>query len=141
MTDTTTEPQTLEQLAAPLLKSTATYYGVPVCPIGEESEVVIVGWHDDRHLIAAANAYARKFIGEKNLASLVGDFEFGPDDLLAEMKRTHASFVDHCGNHGEGVNEPACPDCQSIREGDWWLNWNQKPETPGAFPVTVWDPS
>lgn len=54
-------------LADPKRHGFETYYGVPVCSVGEDGDLLALGHHDPRRTIAAMNAYSRKAIGLRNL--------------------------------------------------------------------------
>lgn len=112
---TTTEPFTLT--ADDFEK---TYYGVPVCSSGEDGDMLALGHHDARRVLAACNRYARKVIGFDNLA----------DDRRALADEWLGSITEHWG-----VPRKATED-EMDNEGFSWCLDRATADTPGAIAYT-----
>lgn len=112
----------------PTLTGFTTHYGVPVSTIGEDGELVALGHHNPRTVLAAFNAYARS-CGFRDLA----DWSY-PRTVTAGRVRHELFVVDaECSGCGpEGACR--CPDIFSL---DWWLRAADGDDRD-AFPVTVW---
>jgi hypothetical protein len=116
----------------PTLPGFVTCYGVPVCSMGEDGELLALGHHDRRRVIAALNRYARR--------------ELGWDDLLdgssltsipdGQIEAVWCQRSDACPYHQ--MPEPICGDCADVRGGKTWCVTYEADETPGAFPAMRW---
>lgn len=118
-----------------------TYYGIKLSDVGEDGDVVVLGHHDTRRVIAALNRHARKVWGERSLVSSWGG-------TLAEARR---DLMQRWGRFVTSCEEPvaherrkriaadgACWRCQEIAEDGWAITWAAKSTDEGAFPITHW---
>jgi hypothetical protein len=106
----------------PDLSGFETFYGVPVCYIGEDGDVVALGHHDQRRTIAAMNALARTQAGLRNL---IDRRKASVKDITETLSQKWATVEVHNGI-GDGPYGY-----------DWYMEWATW-DTPGAFPVMLW---
>ncbi|MFH9765112.1 hypothetical protein ACH4N4_30735 [Streptomyces microflavus] len=95
----------------------ATYYGVPVAYVGEDGEMLALGHHSPRRVLAAFNAHARRFYGLVNLAD---DRNATAAAWLADLQPQWAVFR---------VSVSPESDCA-------WFSDEAAEGAPGALPVT-----
>lgn len=112
----------------PDLDGFLTLYGVPVCAIGEEGDLVALGHHDHRRTLAAFMAYYRRVIGDP-LSLYVDD---DPADVPIEA--VWAELLGECGHCPDKELGTVCEQCDHVRRGDWYLTWSDEPG-PGRFPI------
>lgn len=120
MTDTQTTPA-----ATPITdpQTEATHYGIPVCHIGEDGEMLALGHPGERRAFAAFNRHARVFVG---LANLADDPDARLDEWLGTTQEKWAVF--------------RLPDPEQSEDPDYvWIAEDADKATPGAQPVTVLD--
>ncbi|MFD0437042.1 hypothetical protein [Streptomyces chartreusis] len=102
----------------------ATHYGIPVCHIGEDGDMLALGHPGERRALAAFNRHARVFVGLANLA----------DDRRARLDEwlgiTQEKWVIFRRPNPDSLHED--PDCV-------WVFDEADANTPGAQPVTVLD--
>jgi hypothetical protein len=79
-----------------------THYGIPVCHIGEDGDMVALGHHEPCRALDAFNRHARVFCG---LANVVDDRGTTADDMLALISPAWGQFRKP---HGDGED----PDCE-----------------------------
>lgn len=124
------------------------HYGIRICTIGEDGDLVALGHWDLRHALAAFNSYARRVIGLTDL--LEGDGGPLPDDdseplsqewkgALGRIDVTWARLMTECDEADEEEHEDDCYECSDIKEhvtsGSWWLSCDGRPDSPNTFPV------
>ncbi|CAL9370045.1 hypothetical protein [Streptomyces sp. enrichment culture] len=114
MTDTTTTPITNPEMEA-------THYGVQVCPIGDDGDLMALGHPGVRRAFAAFNRHARVNWHLPNLA----------DDCRADLE----DWIDSVSEHWAVLR---LPDESKGEDADWeWVaDWADE-TTPGALAVTV----
>lgn len=149
------------QLPAQRLASFGTViYGVPVLDFGEDGEMVVIGHHEPRRVIAAMNAHyrAEHRPDPNNTYSRgirprwAGDLY--PDRDLAQQKRWWATYhdtasslgyqwwclVDRCPQIDEPHHRTAdCTWCAQLAESTWVANVAPADATD-AFAVVIWEP-
>ncbi|OQQ13023.1 hypothetical protein B0675_40100 [Streptomyces sp. M41(2017)] len=112
-----------QKLASPLTnpQTEATHYGISVCNIGEDGDMLALGHPGDRRALAAFNRHARVFIGLCNLA----------DD-------PRATLSEWVGSTQEKWVIFRKPDPEQGEDPDYvWVCDDADASTPGALPVTV----
>lgn len=98
-------------------------YGVKVCVLGEDGNLVALGHHEPKRALAAFARYSRVYLDR---------LETDPGERLTDrIIRMWATNQAQCD---EGDCGGRCEICTS----DWWLTWGKTP-TPGAFPITVFE--
>jgi len=101
----------------------ATHYGIPVCHIGEDGDMLALGHPGTRRALAAFNRHARVFCHLANLAddqaSTVGEWEDAITEHWVIFRRPDPERGDD-------------PDCT------WYFDRSREGE-PGAMPVTLLD--
>lgn len=126
-----------DQIASPTTladhPSFSTHYGVKVCTLGEDGDLLALGHHEPRRVIAALNRYCRREIGLSDLYDGVGQ----RSNVYNSIKRGWAVRLHQCGECKDG----ACDSCVSIHHGHAWaVRWGDVTEdTPDAFPITLWE--
>jgi hypothetical protein len=100
-----------------------THYGVAVCSLGEDGDMLALGHHEPRKALAAFNRHARVFLG---LANLFDDRSVKAADALEDVSAKWALF-----GPPDPANQWEDPDC------DWYVNSAATAETPGAVPVML----
>lgn len=124
-------------MTIPVLEGFETYYGIAVCSVGEDGDLLALGHHEPLHVIAAMNAYSRKVIGLMNMC----DDPRMPNAVaviapnLRWMWAQQRTLAD-CEYRAE-ADKCDCEMCEELRHGGWWLQWSDE-QADGAFPVTVW---
>lgn len=121
----------------PDLTGFSTYYGVQVSWIGDEGDMIALGHHDPRTVIAALNRCARI---EAGLSNLTDDRDATYQDMKQRLAADYfIQLVDNCLECG---GEPDCGACKDIRaayaDGNWWLHRVASADVSGAFPATYW---
>jgi hypothetical protein len=113
-----TEPQIITEPAFE-----ATHYGIPVCHIGEDGDMLALGHPGPRHAFAAFNRHARVFVGLDNLA----------DDRRALL----SDWFDHVEEKWVIFRKP---DAEQGEDPDYvWVFDTSAEGEPGAQPVTLLD--
>ncbi len=138
----------------PDLPGFATHYGVRICNIGDDGDMVMLGHVDDRTAVAVARAYLRS-LQSRIEADLYLDGRLGRDpwdyqrawardalSIFEPVKRKWAVRIKNCDRW------PACQEphadcgnpapCQEIQYHDWWLDCDASAGQPGAFPISYW---
>jgi hypothetical protein len=104
----------------------ATHYGIPVCHIGEDGDMLALGHPGIRRAFAAFNRHARVFC---NLANLADDQNASLDDWSDVITEQWVVFRKADPNN-----------CWEDPDSEWFFD--QVTEgTPGAQPVTILDVS
>lgn len=93
------------------------HYGVPVCHIGEDGDMLAIGHHDPRRALAAFNRHARVFCGLFNVAD---DRSATADDMLVLISARWGQFRKPAGDAED-------PDCE------WYVDVCG-PDAPNATP-------
>lgn len=102
----------------------ALNYGIRVVRIGEDDEgdlLVALGHHSERRALAAFSRYCRLTGGEPQRDTL---------------QQTYARLVGECGGC---PSTSSCAQCETVRTGGWWIEWDIDPAELDAFPVTLMD--
>lgn len=107
-------------------------HGVQVSCIGEEGTMVALGHIDKRRAVAAFNAYV-KWVGFDDLRDYTNGNLY---NAYARISHTWAVIKTQC--HQPDCEGAACGECKEIKAGQWWMQLNQSPHAPRAFPVTDW---
>jgi hypothetical protein len=117
---------------AEIVNDCSTYYGLHLVDVGEDGDVIVLGHHDDRRVVAAINRHARTVWGEP-----ISDQY---DAALLNLTQRWAKLMTRCENATEKWHDEdrACSLCAEIQQAGWWLRWNADAGEPGAFPVTRW---
>lgn len=110
-----TRSDTVQHLSDPQME--ATYYGVPVAYVGEDGEMLALGHHEHRRVLAAFNAHARRHYGLVNLAD---DQNATAAPWLADLHQQWALF---------STPDPATSDYA-------WVTEEVAEGSPNALPVT-----
>ncbi|MCX4232079.1 hypothetical protein [Streptomyces ortus] len=100
-----------------------THYGIPVCHIGEDGDMLALGHPGTRRAFAAFNRHARVFVGIANLAD---DRTARLDDWYDRVTEEWVIFRKPDPEQGED------PDYE-------WVTEQVDASEPGAQPVTVLD--
>ncbi|MEU0515610.1 hypothetical protein [Amycolatopsis sp. NPDC006125] len=114
------------------------HHGVWVCYIGEDGDVIALGHHEPRRVLAAFNRIARKECG---LVNLVDDRNARYVEVARELHWRMARLVTACEapEHDQDIEERGyCYHCVSLKDGGFWVDWSD-PEHPDAFPITTWE--
>lgn len=120
---------------APALDGFETYYGVPVCFIGEDGMPTALGHHDPRRFLAAINRYAREVLGWLDYRH--GAPHLTVADLLADVRREWMRQTDHCNSdHNHLDPGENCMECEEIKSCKWYIT-SARQDAADAFPVTV----
>lgn len=101
----------------------ATHYGIPVCHIGEDGDMLALGHPGTRRTFAAFNRRARVFVG---LANLADDRSALLSDWIGRLDEQWVIFRKPDPEQGED------PDYE-------WVTEESAEGEPGAQPVTVLD--
>jgi hypothetical protein len=101
----------------------AVHYGIPVCHVGEDGDLLALGHHDARKVLAAFNRHARVCAGLLNLAD---DRSTTVADLLPSLRQRWALF-----RPPDAASEWDDPDCP------WYCDWVDEPNEAGSVPVTI----
>lgn len=117
MTDTAVE--TTARTAEEMTATMSRHHGLWVSEIGEDGDLVVLGHHDPRRVIAALNRHARTQWGQTSLVS---------DDLIPPTRA-----VDQLHRSWEVLD----PHRAEQHEAPWWLV-PATADTPGAVPITMW---
>ena len=99
-----------------------THYGIPVCHLGEDGDMLALGHPGKRKAFAAFNRHARVFCG---LANLADDFGAHITDWLDTVEEKWVVF-----RKPDPDNEFEDPDYE------WYLD-ESTPDDPNARPVTI----
>lgn len=99
-----------------------SHYGIAVCHLGEDGDMLALGHHEPRKVLAAFNRHARVFLG---LTNLFDDRSVKAADVLEDISAKWAVFGPPDPERGE---EPSYP---------WYADWSGTAETPGAMPVMI----
>ena len=144
-----------------LARDSTVEYGVPVLDFGEDGDMVAIGHHEPRRVIAAMNAHYRRQhhpdptdrYSQGIRPRWAGDLY--PNVDLARQKRWWATYQDTTGalsylwwrllEHCDHETEPHhnehgdCHTCVLLAESTW-VAAAVPAGTPDAFPVVVWEP-
>lgn len=126
-------------LADPTRHGFVVFYGVPVCAIGEDGDLVALGHHEPRRVIAAMNAYSRRLIGLGNLYDDEGATYVAAAVRLS-ARHTILLGVDACEYRADDAEQGKahrCDMCSTIESQGWWMRTSDEP-VPGSFPTMVW---
>lgn len=110
-----------EEPVFPDLDGFVTCYGVAVAFVGEDSETAVMFGHvEPRRALAAVNQATRTSLGWR----MADEIWVGPGKLLDGFKQRWAYVMTHCDD-----------------DAGWWLDYSETnmADTPGAFPVTIFD--
>ncbi|MFF1341091.1 hypothetical protein ACFVYT_24760 [Streptomyces sp. NPDC058290] len=102
----------------------ATHFGIPVSYFGEDGELIALGHHGLRRLIAAFNRHARVYLGLDNIAD---DRSAQLADYLPLISQQWATF--HKPDPDNGVWD-------QVQDWMWVAEWADA-STPGALPVSI----
>jgi hypothetical protein len=110
-----------EQIPQPTFEHRA--YGVDLTSFGEEGGYAAQGHVPERRFLAACNHLARTSLGWGNAA-----------DDKSESAEGWLVYAAHVWALPE---EPPHPD-----ENEWWVRYDSSvtADTPGAIPMTIWEP-
>jgi len=102
-----------------------THYGITVCHIGEDGDMLALGHHSPRRALAAFNRHARVFVGVMNLEDSRG-----------------ARIADWLGCIQERWAVFSSPDPSEGDDPDWlWaVDYSVAADTPGAVPIMLLQP-
>jgi hypothetical protein len=115
-----------------------TYYGVQLADIGDDGDIIVLGHHDKRLVLAALNRHARRFWGVTNL------FDGAPPgpDVYDTIRQTWAAKLTRCPDAEQPNHNAVCHRCSQIRstvaDGSWWIEADVPADFPGAFPAMYW---
>lgn len=119
----------------PALDGFETYYGVPVCFIGEDGLPTALGHHEPRRFLAAVNRYAREVLGWSDYRH--GNVRLTVADLLADVRREWMMQTDHCNSDHDYLDPGEdCAECEEIKSYKWYIT-SARQDAIDAFPVTV----
>lgn len=98
----------------------ATHYGITVCHIGEDGDMLALGHHDPRRALAAFNRHARTVLG---LANYLDDRSAVAAEALETI--THVSMAFRTPDPAQG------------EDPDWfWVAEEVAPGAPDSTPCT-----
>lgn len=124
-------------MTVPDLKGFTIYYGVPVSDIGEDGNLIALGHHDTRQVLAAFNRHARTFWGLTDLYD--GRLPMFPrHHAVEDVCERWAVLVKECDEARQPDHTGDCSRCRLLKEEDWWIDYSAKEPTLGSFPVMVW---
>lgn len=98
----------------------AVHYGIAVCHIGEDGDMLALGHHAPYKALAAFNRHARVFVG---LANLFDDRSLRVADVIADIAPKWATFA------------PPDPELGEDRDCPWYAHWDVDGDAAGAVPV------
>ncbi|MEU2996856.1 hypothetical protein ABZ684_04665 [Streptomyces sp. NPDC006995] len=98
----------------------AEHFGIPVCYLGEDGDMLALGHHTARRALAAFNRHARRYCG---LANVADDRDASAAAWLADVKQIWLVFTTPDPDEGD---DP----------GFIWVSHQVNESTPGAQPVT-----
>lgn len=117
-----------ETAPIPELDGFTTNYGVPVCRLGEDGEVMVaLGHWPALRVIAAFTRHYRIETGDRLTGTVRGLIEDG------DLEATWARLAGECGDCDP---DESCQQCEAVRDGEWWLTWATEPG-PDTFPVMI----
>jgi hypothetical protein len=128
-----TPATTIEEMT----KTMRQHYGVHVSHVGEDGEMIALGHHDTRRVIAAMNREARVHTFLTNMCDYFGIFY---RDVADDLEQLHARLVTACDEAEQPNHDDDCGECAEIRKSDWFIRWDATPDDPAAFPITAWTP-
>lgn len=110
------------------------FYGVPVSAIGEDGDMIALGHHEPRRVLAAMRRYGREVCGMDDEDTFgYGFLGRAHLSMYAVLKRAHAVFTDEAGYEWYARLVPD-PDPHALSAAT--VNWDDF----SAIPVTVWSP-
>lgn len=121
----------------PDLAGFTSYYGVPLCPIGDGEVVLALGHPEPMRAVAAFNRYARLEYGLRDM------LDEGPTGTLAgaltqlEWRWAELLTLADCEDRADEGDDHQCEMCTELESGGWWIRWSDQP-TDDSFPVVVW---
>ncbi len=119
----------------PALDGFETYYGVPVCFIGEDGLPTALGHHEPRRFLAAVNRYAREVLGWMDYRH--GAPHLTVADLLADVRRDWMIVTDHCNtDHSHLDPGEDCGECEEIKSHKWYIT-TAREDHSASFPVML----
>jgi hypothetical protein len=120
-----------------MAKAMRKHYGVHVSYVGEDGEMIALGHHDPRRVVAAFNREARV---HSFLTNMCDDSRAFYSDVADDLQQLHARLATACDEADQPDHDDDCGECAEIRKADWFIRWDVNPEDPGAFPITAWTP-
>ncbi|MDQ0376538.1 hypothetical protein [Amycolatopsis thermophila] len=119
-------------------KSMQEHYGVWVCFVGDDGDLVALGHHEPKRVLAAFNRYCRIELSMRNVAD---DRDVSYKEAAEILRWRHGRLITACESpdHDDEIRMGhSCHQCALLGGGgEWWLDWSN-PEHPDAFPITMW---
>ena len=112
------------------------HYGVWVSYVGDDGDMVALGHHEPKRVLAAFNRYARRECG---LVNITDDRRAGYAAVASDLRWRMARLVTACDSptHDEDERDSYCGRCSLLGDGGWYIDWADQ-DAPGAFPITMW---
>lgn len=115
-----------ETLTGPLIPTDAdmqnVHYGIAVADIGDDGDMIALGHHDFRRVLAAFNRHARTVWGLHN---------------VWDTRSVTVADVKPCIQQRWGVFAPPDPEQGDDTDCPWYVDWSVSADAPNAIPVTV----
>jgi hypothetical protein len=112
------------------------HYGVRVAYVGDDGEMMALGHHEPRRVVAAFNREARV---HSWLTNMCDDDRAWYRDVADDLRQEYGVLATACEGADQPDHDDDCGECYEIRKSDWYVRWGEA-DTPGAFPVTTWMP-
>lgn len=112
----------------PNLDGFTTFYGIQVSTIGEDGNLIALGHHDERRVLAAFLTYHRKVIGEP--------IPLYHNGHTLNVEQMWGELLGRCGDCPDPILLGVCDRCDHAARGLWFMTWHDKPQ-PGTFPITM----
>lgn len=111
--EATTQKLTDPDVIAAVIQTWDSYYGLQVCDVGDDGDILVFGHNDNRRTLAAIARHSRVWWG-------VSMREWTLAEAEANTVRRWARLIEP--DPGE----------------DWRITWGARADDVGAFPVTHW---
>jgi len=114
------------------------HYGIRVACLGEDGDMIALGHHDSRRVVAAFNRHARHHSCWFNMAD---DTEATYADVVDALLATYVTEDLVCGSCIDYDDD--CATCRASHDrrfsiDGWSPSFGVSTPGPGVFPVTVW---
>jgi hypothetical protein len=114
------------------------HYGIRVAYLGEDGDMIALGHHDSRRVVAAFNRHARHHSCWLNMAD---DTEATYADVINALQATYVTEDLVCGSCNDDDDDD-CTTCRTSHDrrfsvDGWDLSFGVSKPGPGVFPVTV----
>lgn len=129
----------------PDLSGFTTHYGVRLCEIGDDGDIVVLGHVDPRTATAAIRELLRGQLDRVEADEVIRRNSRRRDGSGWPVTHSYAVLLEHCSawpdcRTPDAYGDTMCdiPSCFEISEYGWYLSFGATQDAPGAFPVTYW---